>query len=76
MFGFCMGDLTMFPWSPGEFKTKFVISEARAFQIRSQNFDQTRSTKNNLLLHNDTVGITVVCIGGLTGGTYSFNIAK
>ena len=39
----------MFPWSLGEFKTRFVILEARAFQIWSQNFNPTRSTKNNLL---------------------------
>ena len=45
----------MFPLSPGEFKTRFVILEARAYQIRSQNFNPTRSTKNNLLFHNGTV---------------------
>jgi hypothetical protein len=37
--------LTMFPWSPGEFKTGFVILEARAVRIGSQNFNPTRSTK-------------------------------
>ena len=38
-----------------EFKTGFVILEARASRIQSQNLNPTRSTKNNLLLHNDTV---------------------
>jgi hypothetical protein len=40
----------MFPGSPGEFKTRFVIIEARAFQIRSQNFNPTRSTKIKIAL--------------------------
>ena len=38
-----------------EFKTGSVILEARASQIQSENSNPTRSTKNNLLLHNDTV---------------------
>ena len=40
----------MFPWSPGEFKTRFVILEARAIQIRYQNFNPTRSTKNKFAI--------------------------
>ena len=38
-----------------EFKTGSVILEARASRIQSQNLNPTRSTKNNLLLHNYTV---------------------
>ena len=38
-----------------EFKTGSVILEARASRIQSQNLNPARSTKNNLLLHNDTV---------------------
>jgi hypothetical protein len=41
----------MFPWSPGEFKTRSVILEARALRIRYQNLNPTISTKNNFLLH-------------------------
>ena len=45
----------MFQWSPGEFKTGYVILEARAFRIQSQNFNLTRFMKNSLLFHNGTV---------------------
>jgi len=63
----------MFPESPGEFKTRFVILEARAHQIQSQNFNPTRSIKKqfaiaqcySIRLWVITRSIIVVKAGGL-----------